>query len=193
MGDALQKNHYYTLEEYEAIVLNSTKGERYEYVDGQIIPFTDEYTTNAHNQVVQNAADLLKAHFYPKCCRVYTENVRLQIKDKKEYRLPDVMATCSERDKTARDGVSDPIILVEVLSPATAMEDLASKADVYRTIPSLQAYVIVNPEQIWVRVYEKNSHGKWLPDVAYTALSSSFTIGSLDLSFHLSALYRFVV
>lgn len=193
MGDAQKKNQYYSLEEYEALVMNSKEGERYEYVDGQIIPFTDEYTTNAHNQVVQNAADILKTHFYPKGCRVYTENVRLQIKDKKEYRLPDVMATCSERDKSAKEGAMDPVILVEVLSPATAMEDLASKADVYRTIPSLQAYLIVNPTQIWVRVYERGNGGEWLPDVAHTELSSSFTIGSLELTIYLADLYRFVL
>ncbi len=136
MGDGLKSNHYYTIEEYEAIASQAKEGERYEYADGQIIPFNDEYTTTAHNQVVQNTADVLKAHFYPQGCRVYTENIRLVIDELRNHRLPDVMATCSDRDKQAKDHIIDPIVLVEVLSPATALNDLAVKADLYRKIDS---------------------------------------------------------
>lgn len=192
MGDALLKTKtHYTFGEYEELVRNAGEGERYEYSNGVIVPMA-EYTNDAHNQIVQNAADVLKVYFYPKGCRVYTENVRLMVKEDTEYRLPDVMATCSERDAQSRNEKRDPVVLVEVLSPGTAMQDLGPKTDGYRKIVSLQAYLIVNPQEAWVRVYERNADGNWLPDQSYTRLTEAFTIANLDLSIALAELYRFV-
>ena len=192
MGDALLKTKtHYTLEEYEELVRNAREGERYEYCDGVIVPMA-EYTTDSHNQIVQNAADVMKVHFYPKGCRVYTENVRLMIEEGTEYRLPDVMVTCSERDAQSRNEKRDPVVLVEVLSPGTAMQDLGPKTDAYRKIVSLQAYLIVNPQEVWVRVYERNTGGNWLPDQSYTRLPEAFTLATLDLRIPLAELYRFV-
>lgn len=192
MGDALLRTKaHYTFEAYEELVRNAGEGERYEYCDGMIIPL-NEYTTDSHNQIVQNAADILKPYFYPKGCRVFTENVRLMLEKETEYRLPDVMATCSERDQQSRNEKRDPVVLVEVLSPATAMQDLAAKADAYRRIGSLQAYLIINPQEVWVRVYERNGNGDWLPDRAYTSLSSTFVLTNLELTVSLADLYRFV-
>ncbi len=99
MGDALKKNHRYSLEEYEALALNTREGERYEYVDGQLV-VKDEYTTDEHNLVLLNIYRLLHTHFSPKGCKVFTENVRLALDAQNQFRLPDIMVTCSQRDKT---------------------------------------------------------------------------------------------
>ncbi len=195
MEDALLKpqitRRYFTVEEYEELVRNAGEGERYEYCDGIIYP-VDEYTTDSHNQIVQNAADVLKAYFYPRDCRVFTENVRLLFNDEKEYRLPDVMATCSDRDKQSRNEKRDPVILVEILSPSTAMQDLAGKADSYRKIGSLQAYLVINPAEVWVRVYERGPDGEWLADKAFTSLTEIIRISKLQLDVPLQDLYGFV-
>ncbi len=192
MGDALLKTKtHYTPEEYEELVRNAGRGERYEYYNGIIIPL-EAYTTLPHNQVVQNAADVLKGYFYPKGCRVYTESVRLVVKKGIEYRLPDVMATQSERDGQSRNEKRDPVVLVEVVSPATAFQDLGVKADSYRQIPSLQAYLIVNPQEVWVRVCERNAGGDRLPDRSYTSRSETFTLTNLNLQISLAELYHFV-
>jgi len=190
-GESLQTKTHYTFEEYEELVRNAGEGERYEYCNGMIIPM-NEYTTLRHNQIVQNAADVLKAYFYPKGCRVYTENARLLIREGNEYRLPDVLATCSSRDVSSESSIQDPVVLVEVLSPATAMQDLAAKADVYRKMESLQVYLIINPQEVWVRVYERDGNGAWLPDRAYASLSETILIGSLGLNMAMADLYRFV-
>ena len=191
MEDALLKKTYYTLEEYEELVRNAREGERYEYSNGIIIPM-NEYTTLQHNQVVQNASDLLKAYFYPKGCRVFTENVRLVVEEGNEYRLPDVVATCSERDLRSESTIQDPVVLVEVLSPGTAMQDLGPKTDAYRKIISLQAYLIIDPQAVWVRVCERSAAGDWLADRSCTSRSETFTLTTLNLRIALADLYRFV-
>jgi len=191
MGDALLKKTFYSVAEYEALVRDAGEGERYEYADGQIIR-CEEYTTGTHNQIIINCCRLLADHFYPKGCRVYTENVRLVIGEDEEYRLPDVMVTCSERDKSDNTGKRDPVMLVEVLSPGTALQDLGSKLDSYRKIESLQAYLIVNPGEVWVRVYRRDNAGHWPPDQVYASLQDSVQLDNLGVTLSLADLYRFV-
>jgi Uma2 family endonuclease len=92
------------------MVKNAKPGERFEYAEEQII-IMDEYTSNAHATVVSNASFLLQSHFRPSGCRVYTENARLIIDNFASHRLPDVMVTCSERDKQSEDINRDPVLL----------------------------------------------------------------------------------
>lgn len=193
MGDAQKKNNFYTIEAYEAIAKNAKEGERYEYCDGEIIPFTDEYTTDDHNQIIQNTADSLKTHFYPQGCRVYTENVRLLIEDKMQYRLPDVMVTCSVKDKESKDAKREPILLAEVLSPSSAFTDLVEKVQVYQQIPSLQAYLILNSAKIWVRIYYRNMEGNWVQGSDLDSTDQIAEISSLGLHIPVSKLYSFVL
>lgn len=184
MGKALETTKH-TLEEY----LNGPEAGRFEYYKGNIIT-CEEYTSINHNQIVLNVADALKAHFYPKGCRVYTQNIRLKVAEGEEYRLPDVMATCA--GPTSGFEITEPVVLVEVLSPSTAMTDLAVKADSYRKIQSLQAYLIINPNEIWVRVYERDKKGGWLTDVSYQQLSDTIQLG-IGFSLSIADLYKFVV
>ncbi len=191
MEDARLKKHFYSVAEYEALVRDAKEGERYEYVNGQIIRCED-YTSKSHNQLIMNCYRILADHFYPKGCRVYTENVQLVIGEDEEYRRPDVMVTCSKRDQEAPYQVKDPVVLVEVLSPGTAMQDLGSKLDAYRKIDSLQAYLIANPAQVWVRVYHRDAAGQWPADQVYARLEDSIQVDSLGLALPLRDVYRFV-
>jgi Uma2 family endonuclease len=124
---------------------------------------------------------------------VYTENVRLVIGEDEEYRLPDVMVTCSERDKADPLTKRDPVVLIEVLSPSTAMQDFGSKLDAYRKIDSLQAYLIIHPNEVWVRVYHHcDASGQWPPDQVYALLDDSIGLDRLGLTLPLREVYRFV-
>jgi Uma2 family endonuclease len=197
MADVLTNNHAnfnrtdYTVEEYEAIVGQAAEGKRYEYDNGKIIPFTDEYTTTDHNQIVLNTARVLMNHFYPKGCRVYTENVRLVIEGEANHRLPDVLVTCSERDIKAKDVVCDAALVVEVLSPSTSFTDQVRKAKVYKKISSLYVYLIIKPDMVWVRVYERDNQGNF-GERAYELLDDLIELPSIGLHITARDLYRFV-
>jgi Uma2 family endonuclease len=121
----------------------------------------DEYTSDEHNLVLLNVYRLLHAQLGPKGCKVFTENVRLSIDAPTQFRLPDVMVTCSERDKTPGDAKRDPLLLVEALSASSAFVDLMDKVKAYKTIPSLRAYLIVKPDKVWVRAYQRDGDGAW--------------------------------
>ncbi len=185
MGDALRRDHHYSVADYEALVLNAREGERYEYADGQLV-VKDKYTTDEHNLVLLNIYRLLHAHFSPGGCKVFTENVRLSIQAQNQFRLPDVMVTCPERDKTSGDAKRDPLLLVEVLSASSAFIDLVDKVKAYKTIPALQAYLVVKPDKVWVRVYERKAKGEWT-EHEYETESDIITLQ--DLSLRLQEVY----
>jgi Uma2 family endonuclease len=52
-------------------------------------------------------------------------------------------------------------VLVEVLSASSSFIDLVDKVKAYKRIPTLQAYLIVKPDKVWVRLYEREGQGGW--------------------------------
>jgi Uma2 family endonuclease len=67
-----------------------------------------------------------------------------------------------------------------VLSPSSAFVDLVDKVKAYKTLPSLQAYLIVKPDQVWARVYERDTTGGW-SEREYEAESEAITIRDVSL------------
>jgi Uma2 family endonuclease len=179
MGNALKGNQRYSVEAYEALAANAGEGERYEYADGQLV-VKDEYTSDEHNLVLLNVYRLLHAHFGGRGCKVFTENVRLAIDAHTQFRLPDVMVTPSERDKTPGEAKRDPLLLVEVLSASSAFVDLVDKAKAYKTIPGLRAYLIVKPDKVWVRAYVRDDAGTWT-EREYESAGDVLSLGEVSL------------
>ncbi|MGQ0643127.1 MAG: Uma2 family endonuclease [Gemmatimonadaceae bacterium] len=91
-------------------------------------------------------------------CQVFFGGVKLRIGDDVYY--PDGVVTCSSSE-THDYMILEPCLIVEVASPSTARIDRTSKRDAYRSIPTLQTYLIV--EQAWRRVVRhwRDASGAW--------------------------------
>ncbi len=76
------------------------------------------------------------------------------------FYYPDVMAVC---DKPEPDPFyeTEPCVLVEVLSPSTKSTDLREKLTAYKSLPSVQTYLIVEAERLAVRHISKGDDGHW--------------------------------
>ncbi|MBF6593700.1 MAG: Uma2 family endonuclease [Thermaceae bacterium] len=121
---------------------------RHEFVHGQIYAMAG--VTGKHNRICIN----ITSHFMNLSkdrCHVYQTDVKLRIRREKVY-YPDVMGVC-QGEPPDEYYETDPCILVEVLSPSTKDIDQREKADAYRSIPSLQTYLIVDTESRTVRCY----------------------------------------
>jgi Uma2 family endonuclease len=174
MGYTLEKTQRLRFEEYEALEAASLDS-RYEYLDGWVYAMAG--ATTVHNQIVGNAAFALRMFYRPKGCRTYTENVKVEVDARKRY-VYDVFVTCSERDQQSTQLVRDPVLILEVLSDSTEAIDLKEKVDAYLAIPGLQAYVIVAQKECWLRVYERDESGNWLPHRFLNALSDTLSLRS---------------
>lgn len=135
-----------TMEEY--LETEIAREVRHEFVHGQIYAMAG--SSVRHNQICFNLVMHLGSR-KPEGCRVYQTNMKLRVRDEKVY-YPDIMVVCTPTPAN-NYYETEPCLLIEVLSPSTKDIDQREKADVYRSIPSLQTYLIVDTESKTVRRY----------------------------------------
>jgi Uma2 family endonuclease len=116
-----------------------TKAEiRHELINREIIPMAGG-TTN-HNEIVTNLCLLIKPHLRQKKGKVYTENVRLWIPEFNLFTYPDVMIIKGEPIYYSENQttVTNPVVIIEVLSDSTRDYDQGRKFGFYRSVKTLQ-------------------------------------------------------
>ena len=101
--------------------------------------------------------------------------------------IPDVFVTCDSSEDTTRVK-RRPNTIIEVLSDSTEKFDRTEKLRNYRTIPSLEIYVLLEQDSILAEVYAKQPDGSWRHDVLREGSSIAFS--SLELMVPLADLYE---
>jgi Uma2 family endonuclease len=140
---------------------------KHEYLNGEVYAMTGG--TIGHNQIAVNLVTMLRTHLRGKGCRVFVNDVKVQVTSKGPYFYPDLVVTCNSDDfKLPPDNtnaslklISHPRLIIEVLSPGTEGYDRGEKFKQYRQMPSLQEYVLIDPRQIEIESYRLNERHKW--------------------------------
>lgn len=171
---------YFALEEKEAEI-------RHEYYDGEVITMTG--TSKPHNIIVLNLALALRQRLKGGSCRVFMENVRLEVEGGRLYTYPDVMVTCDERDRADDYNVRYPVLVVEVLSDSTEALDRGKKASQYRKLPTLQEYVLVSQSECGVELFSRSQAPSWTL-TELSAPESVLNLSCLNLQIPLSEIYE---
>jgi Uma2 family endonuclease len=128
--------------------------ERYEFVDGLIVGMTGG--TAAHATIKGNVFSSLRAQLRGKPCRAFTDSLKVVTEEASHY--PDVAVTCSPVAPTDEE-LPDPVVIVEVLSRTTSDRDRGAKWVNYRTLTSLQHYVLVASHRHRVEVISRIERG----------------------------------
>lgn len=157
MGLAAEKT-FFTATDY--LVWEDTQTERHEYLDGEI--FAMAGAEDRHVTVSMNIAMALRQHFTGSPCRTYMSDMRLRVASCNAYFYPDVLVTCSPQDHASPLVKTEPKLIVEVLSPSTAAYDRGLKFSHYRSLPSLQEYVLIDLDSRGTDVYHKGADGLWV-------------------------------
>jgi Uma2 family endonuclease len=156
---------------------------RYELIDGEIVAMAPP--SDPHGTIVVNAAveidRRLEAH--PTCRLVLEAGIRL---DEHSHYKADVAATCAEQEGAAY--VHDPFLIVEVLSPTTATDDLGVKLPRYITMPSVREVWLVDSRERWVQVWRRVEES-WVVTLPPRG-SATFRSAALDDGVALDRLYR---
>ena len=119
---------------------------------------------------------------------VRMEDPKLEIPDKKKSRIADITVSSSKDELfTKNHRLQNPIVLIEIASPATAKVDKTDKLEEYRSIESLQEYIMVEQEQISVEQYVRKSENKWESSVLK---SGNLLLPSLKVTVALDKIYR---
>ena len=104
----------------------------------------------------------LRQHLSGSACRTYMSGMRLHVAAAKSYFYPDVLVTCSALDVASAMVKTEPKLIAEVLSPTTAAYDRGLKFGHYRTLPSLEEYLMVDLDTRATDCYRKGADGLWV-------------------------------
>lgn len=151
--------HHYSYEEYLAYERDSEL--KHEFEDGEI--FAMAGGSPRHSALASRVSAALE-NTRPSGCTAFQSDMRLRVLATGRATYPDASMVCGaiELDGADRSGttITNPTLLVEVLSPSTEEVDRGSKWRDYQLIPSLREYVLVSQEPR-VEIYRRLASGTW--------------------------------
>lgn len=176
---------YYSPEEY--LQLEETAEFKNEYLDGEIVPMAGG-TTN-HNEIAGNFYANFKMKMQGKNYKIYMGDVKLSIPRYRIYTYPDLMIISPEPiyEGTGSTIVTNPLMIVEVLSKSTETYDKSRKFRYYRSIPTFQEYVMIDQYEYFVEQFHQNQDGQWVlteyetPDAVLSLKTLNFKISLSDI------------
>jgi Uma2 family endonuclease len=177
---------YVTPEEYLAAErLSETRSE---YLDGGVFPMPGGSLN--HNQITTNLVIELGTQLRASPCRVLGMDLKVRMPDSRKFFYPDLAVVCGEPQfhDDRRDIITNPDLVIEVLSPSTEAFDRGAKFQAYRTIESLKEYLLVSQGTPLIEQYVRGDDGKWTLTTA-AGLESSLALPSIECTLNLAAVY----
>jgi Uma2 family endonuclease len=175
-----------TPEEY--LAFERASPEKHEYYQGEI--FAMSGAGMRHNQIQVNFIREVGWFLKGKPCDVFGSELRVHIPDNSLYTYPDALIVCDKPQllDDEFDTLLNPVIIVEILSRSTQSYDRGDKFMLYRAIPSLQEYILINSEKAGVEHYRRQPDQTWVLQEEHS-ITGMLTLHSIHFSLSLSELY----
>lgn len=140
--------------------------------------------------VYYNLATELGAQLRGSGCKPYGSDLRVYIEKNSLFTYPDLSIICGKKESRNNDdfNILNPSVLFEVLSESSKDYDRGSKFMLYRDIPTLKTYVIIDSLSLKVEAYSINSGGLWELN-EYSNISDTLLIPNLNISIALKDIY----
>jgi Uma2 family endonuclease len=171
----------------EYLAMEQAADYKSEYYNGEI--FAMSGGTADHSQIAGQFITALNQRLDPKPCRVFTSDMRLLVQRNGLYTYPDAMVVCGKIQfaEQRKDTLTNPLVLVEVLSESTRDYDRGTKFNFYRQIPTLQEYVLVESERAHVEVYRRTGE-LWAVEML-DGLDAVVRLASVECEIPLTQIY----
>lgn len=157
---------------------------RHEYIDGEVYAMAG--ATVRHYRLVKQLGNILDQHLQDTNCEAFIVDMKTRANEYIYY-YPDAVVTCEELDDE-QDYISQPTLIIEVLSPSTAAKDKREKLVAYKLIESLQEYAIVWQDELRVELHRRQNDG-WLT-FFYTQPEDEVEFASVNLQTTIAEIYR---
>ena len=162
---------------------------RHEFVNGHVYAMAGAGVN--HNVINGNASASLNVQLFGKPCITMSSDMRVKVQSKKvSYRYPDTIVVCGEIQLTddSPQTITNPIVIIEVLSPSTAIKDYNEKLAEYVQIDSLKEYILISQYEPKIEVYSRDDAGNWIYTLM-TGLDTHIKLKSIDCTLELARLY----
>jgi Uma2 family endonuclease len=131
-----------------------------EFLAGEIFAMVG--ASHPHNRVALRLAARIDAHLGGAPCDVFISDMKIRVEAAHAYFYPDVVVTCDPRDATNLKEKAHPKLIVEILSESTADYDRGEKFAIYRKIPELEEYVLIDPDLQSIDIFRRGPSGEWV-------------------------------
>ncbi len=160
---------------------------RSEYCAGRVYAMSGGTWT--HARIISNLNRRLANALEGRGCSVCSSDMRVQVAAD-FYTYPDVLVVCGEpRFSDSRtDVISNPVVIVEVLSPSTEAYDRGFKASHYRRMPSLGELALVSQDEPRIEIFRRQPSDEWLLSESI-GLDSTCRVDSVQCSVPMSEIY----
>lgn len=184
---AQPKPQRYSPEEY--LALEDAADFRSEYINGIITPMAGSSVN--HNRLSRNACNAIDTAFFDNGFEVFIADIKVWIPEQRVYTYPDVMVVAGEPIyvEGRSDIITNPQVIIEVLSDSTEDYDRTDKFLLYRSLPSFQEYLLIDQTQIRVEQYVKTGLRQWSMQ-EYIPEDQKLALATIPLEITLNALYH---
>lgn len=159
---------------------------KHEYINGEVYEMAG--ASSAHVTISLNIASLLKIHLRGSNCRVFISDMKVRIERLNVFYYPDVIVTCDEKDRELNYYKKAPKVIIEVLSDSTESFDRGDKFADYRTIESLEEYVLISQSKKRVDLFTRKNYNSW--ELTSFSEGENLTLNSINLNCAVSDLYE---
>jgi len=178
-----------SIEEY--ITIERENDTRYEYHNGEIFAMAGGTVphTDISGNIFYEATAKLRAK--NSSCRPFNNDLKIQIQGEHRFVYPDMSVICGEPEHSEyyKDALTNPIVIIEVLSDSTEGYDRGEKFFLYRKIETLQEYILIEQDTPVIEVYTRNEGDLWRIK-RVSGIENSLTLQSLDIEIPLKDIYR---
>ena len=177
-----------TIAEY--LEFEETATERHEFHNGEVLAMSGG--SPEHSEISTNTIIAVGNALRGKPCRNYDSNLRVRITSTNRYLYPDSSIICGPRefdpDDPKRRSVTNPRVLIEVLSPTTEAYDRGDKFDLYRKLTSFQEYVLIWQTTPRVETFLRGRDGAWT-FTPFSGLDATLLLSTVDIRIPLAEIY----
>jgi len=127
---------------------------RHEYLNGNTYAMVG--ASALHNLLASGLTTALSNHLNHTSCQVFQSDMKVQVDS--AYYYPDIVVSCNEIDPRSYF-LTNPILIIEILSESTEARDRFEKRFAYQSIESLQEYVLVTQNKFRIEIYRRIEQG----------------------------------
>lgn len=177
---------YITIAEYLAREEEATI--KSEYFAGEI--FMMAGGSPNHNRISTDLVTLLSTQTRGTSCETFNSDQRIRLPSGLAT-YPDAMVVCGQIEYDDEDphAITNPVLLVEVLSPLTSNYDRGEKFEFYREVKTFQEYLTIHQDKVYIEHWYKRDDNQWVLH-ELTKLDDSLILHSIDVSFSLQQIYE---
>jgi len=168
------------------LIWEEQQEEKHEFINGEI--FAMGGARREHVVVAGNMFAVLKQHLRGTPCSVYIADMKLRVEQENAFYYPDVVVSCDKSDRKADQFLSNPTLIIEVLSDSTEAYDRGIKFAAYRHLTLLKEYVLVDIKNKSVECFRRTEDDNWLLHIFSDQTSCNFD--SVDLSVSMADVFE---